>query len=496
MKSQFLFQNNKILLYLLSGIFYILSFPKFNFYWLAWISLVPLIIAIDKEKDLKKVIRGTLLSGWVVFLGGMYWLTQVTWVGCLILTFYLSLYFVVFGVIRFYYKNFFIIPLSWTVLEFIRGFFGGGMPWLLIGSSQSCFLPLIQIANITGVYGVTFIVVLINAGIVELLRKKKTGPLFFSLIVFILVVLYGVVQLRKPVTGEKLSVGIVQPNIPQSIKWDPEYEDAMVTKLKILTRKVVPCDLVVWPETAVPSLGEDRQMREEVCSFVKTTNSNFIVGSPGVAYYNHQKEYYNSAFLISQAGTIIGEYQKLHLVPFGEYVPFEDVFPFVKSFTPINESFSPGDEYALFNLNNINLATLICFEDIFPELTREFVSNGARLLVNITNDAWFGDTAAAYQHAALACFRAVENGVYLVRATNTGFSCFIDSKGRIYKTVKDKEGKEICIAGYAKAEMLATKADTIYTRYGNVFIWCCFFSLLTLMLAPIIIGVNNKNKEK
>lgn len=438
-------------LYLLTSIFYILSFPGFNLFWLAWVCLMPLIIAIDREKDILSVVRNCLLSGWIIFLGTMYWLTNVTWLGYFLVTFYLACYVALFGIIRFYNKNFITVPLAWAVLEFTRSNLLGGIPWLLLGASQYGFLSLIQIANVTGVYGVSFIVALCNIGI---FRGR-----IFSLLVFILVIIYGKYNLGKTVPFEKIKIGIAQPNVPQDIKWDPEYTDWMLDKLERLSVGIGNADLIVWPETSVPTLTETPGLLERI----KGLKINLILGSQGV---DEDRRYYNSAFLISE--DIVSEYRKIHLVPFGEFIPFGDEFPFLKRLTPIEEGFTAGTEYKVFPGG---LAVLICFEDIFPGMARKFVQNGADILINVTNDGWFGKTSAVYQHAYLSVFRAVENGVSLARVTNTGLSCFIEPTGKIHPLKPFVEISEM-------REVLVSKRNTFYTRYGDVFSWGCIIILL------------------
>lgn len=448
------------LFYLLTSFFYILSFPNFNLSYLAWICLIPLIFAIDREKDIFYVIRNCFLCGWIIFLSSMYWLINVTWLGYILVTLYLAFYMVLFGVIRFYNKNFFTVPLAWTALEFIRSNFLGGIPWLLLGASQYNFLPLIQISNITGVYGVSFVIALVNVGIV----KRR----FSCVLILLLVIGYGEYNLKRPTIGQKIKIGIVQPNVPQDVKWDPEYTDWMLEKLETLTGKIKGADLVIWPETAVPTFTETAGLFKEIIAFVKETNADFIIGSQGISF-DGDKHYHNSAFLILKDGRIAGEYRKIHLVPFGEFIPFGKTFPFLKKFTPIEEGFTVGKEYAVFK-SQVSFSTVICFEDIFPSLVRKFIKKGADLLVNITNDGWFGKTNAIYQHAYLSVFRAVENGVPLVRATNTGLSCFIESTGRIH-IVKPFIEKAEAI------EMLVSKRNTFYTRYGDIFGWLCVIAL-------------------
>jgi len=475
-------------LYLLSSILFILSFPNFtgiesSFSWMAWFSLVPFIYAIDRENNVKDVVRNSLFYGLLIFLGGMYWLTEVTIIGYLGIVSYMSLYIVLFGVIRFYYKNFIINALAWTILEYIRGSFAGGIPWLLIGASQYKFIYIIQIANITGIYGVSFLVALVNSVVCE--KKYKLIKTVFVLMILVTIGVYGNAKINKQDTGSELKIGIIQPNIPQEVKWDPDYSDWMIDRLINLSEKVGSCDLLVWPETAVPALAESKKTQNELVLMVRQLNCNLLVGSQGI---DKENRYYNSAFFISEKKGIEKEYRKIHLVPFGEYVPFGKTFPFLKKCTPIEGEFYPGNEYVLFDVevNNTKLyiGTLICFEDIFPSLARRFVSNGADILINITNDGWFGKTAGPYQHMILSIFRAVENKRPLIRSTNTGVSCFIDSSGRITDVIRDKNNNAILVTGSTSAYVRTVKKDTFYTKYGDIFIYMCISLFIILLLVP------------
>ena len=205
------------LLYLLSSILYVFAFPSFNVSIFAWVCLVPLICAIDREKNIRNVIRNCIITGMIVFMAGMYWLVNVSVIGLVVLSFCLSLFFAAFGVIRFYDKRLLTVPLAWTVLEYARSHVFGGLPWLLLGASQYSYLSLIQISNITGVYGVSFIAALINSAI----AKKKRSCILWSLLVLTGVIFYGNYNLNKTINGEKIKIGLIQPNVPMDKKFDP-----------------------------------------------------------------------------------------------------------------------------------------------------------------------------------------------------------------------------------------------------------------------------------
>jgi len=275
----------------------------------------------------------------------------------------------------------------------------------------------------------------------------------------------------------------VQGNIPQQLKWEPEARGYIMEKyftLTLLAKKDNP-GLIVWPEAAVPVVLEEEPFYyERLRGFAKNINAPILFG--GVNTSNNL--YYNSAILLDSSGDLAGKYDKLHLVPFGEYIPLKDKFPFLETIVPIGD-IAPGREYTVFEAlhsagNNFpKFSVLICFEDLFPELSREFVKRGASLLVNITNDAWYKDTSAASQHFQASVFRAVENRVTLVRAANTGISGFITPTGKVTIFVKNNTGKKTFINGYASAR-IALKEDslTFYTRHGDVFV--LFLFMLTV----------------
>lgn len=474
----------KILLYFLTSLFYVFSFPCFNQSYLAWVCLVPFIFAVDKEKKLGVLVRNAFLCGWAVYLVGMYWLSNVTWVGYVTLSAYLSLYMVFFAIMRFYNKDNYIVPFLWVVLEFVRGNLCGGMPWHLLGASQSGYYELIQIASVTGVYGVSFLVVFINTSIVASIKQKRLYPLIISVVVLVVIHIYGISCLNEnKVEGENITIAVVQPNLLLEEKWDPNCEKKIVERLEKLTKDAMPADIVLWPETTVQMFSKNKRLKNRIEELSRDLQCAIIVGSQGEAVSPLGKSYYNSAFFITPEDGLNNEYRKLHLVPFGEYVPLEKYFPFLRYATPIEDEFRPGSEFTIFDYKtkNLKIASIICFEDTFPGLVRKFVLNGASLLVNLTNDTWFGYSPEPYQHAALSIFRAVENGVYLARSTNTGLSCLVDPYGRIKEIVQDQRGEVLYIEGYFRSEIVANKGNTFYTTYGNIFIWIISVALLLMI---------------
>jgi apolipoprotein N-acyltransferase len=459
-----------------------LSFFSFNLWVFAWCGFIPLFIALENKSLRQSFIIG--YSFGVVFWSlAVYWLIHVTLLGQIILIFYLAIYFGFFGC-AVYFLRFFslssylvLLPSTWVLLEYLRSYLFTGFPWALIGFSQYKNLLVIQIADITGAWGVSFLVVLVNVVLYLALRKRPRVKIFLIPILLLCIILaYGFYRLSyKPKLGGpsgRLKISVVQGNIPQDLKWDKQAVGFIQNRYKELTNAAAQDnpDLIIWPEAAVPGVwGMDEAQFSQVFSLASQLNTNLLVGA--VSYSG--RKYFNSALFIDQRGEPVATYNKLHLVPFGEYIPLKTIFPFLETIVPIGD-IDPGKNYTIFKQAGFNFAVLICFEDLFPELSREFVKRGAKFLVNITNDAWYKKGSAPYQHFAASIFRAVENRVYLVRAANTGISGFIDPFGRVSSLVQDTWGKETFVTGQRSQDIrLAPINRTIYNRYGDFFIFFC-----------------------
>ena len=452
-----------MLLSILTSIFLILSFPNFNLNYLVFIGFVPLFLAIEKNSR-KKAFWFFYVSGFLFYLGTLYWLYHVTGFGLIVLCLYLALYFGVFGfLIAFLGRpGIFLYPAIWVLLEYIQSRLFTGFGWTLLGYSQYKNLPFIQIADFTGVCGVSFVIMLVNVAIWRLVKHKKLSrSLSFVALVLIAVYAYGFFRLNSEEKSPTVKVSIIQGNIPQEIKWQPEAREAILNRYITLTKiaAIDDPDLIIWPETSFPGFfGNDRKMTSEVLELAGEIDTSLLLGANTVK----GAKYFNSALLISGKGEKIDKYDKIHLVPFGEYVPFSDKFPVLHDLV-LGElgEFTEGRDFKIFELpvdklkagkSQVNFAALICFEDIFPELARKFVKNGADFLIVITNDAWYGRSGAPYQHAACSVFRAIENRVSVVRCANTGYSCFIDAKGRIYDAV-EKNNTHLFVTGHKTSSL-------------------------------------------
>jgi apolipoprotein N-acyltransferase len=497
-----------------------MSFPKANLYILAWIGLVPLLFAIDGLRP-RKAFVVSYICGVAFFLGTVYWLIHVTLPGMIIVVLYLAGYFGVFGLVFSGCRlrpigpgwpspdvlRLLLAPSLWTSLEWLRASALTGFGWALIGHSQAGNLPVIQAADTCGAYGVSFLIIFVNAAIFLTLKdfsRKEFRASYIAAAATLVFMAdaYGITVLKSVFHGERIGVAVVQGNIPQREKWDRNFREGIIAKYERLTKEVSAFrpDLVVWPETSVPAFMElERGVSERIGALVADLKVPVLVGAPSVEKSGAAEIYYNSAILFSPDGRFSARYDKIHLVPFGEYVPFKRALSFVERFapSPIGD-FSGGRNYTVFSFflerhrdeerirkrlyKNVKFSCLICFEDIFPELARQFVRRGALFLVNITNDAWFGDTSAAYQHAQSSVFRAVENRVPVIRAANTGYSCIIDQKGEIVASV-GSPGRELFVDGAAVGSVALARTSTFYGRNGDVFAYGCLIVTAVFIFA-------------
>ncbi len=504
----------EILLCLTSAVFLILSFPGFNIEFLAWFAFVPLFIAL-KNKSKVKAFLFSYITGALFWLGTIYWLIHVTLLGMILLVLYLALYFGVFGLLFFYtlhakrYTLLF-IPSLWVILEYARSHLLTGFPWALLGYSQFLNLPAIQIADIFGVWGVSFLVMLINMAIYKAtsppacpagrqspVASRKVKYILPAIICLFITLAYGFLKLHgtpRAVGGTPIKISVIQGNIPQELKWYPGAREDIINKYLLFSQLAAreKPDLIVWPEAALPViLEEEPSYFERVRALAKVTRTLFLLG----AVTARGDLYYNSALLVSKEGEKAIQYDKLHLVPFGEYIPLRNILPFLQTIVPIGDV-NRGKEYTIFSANlaggpshslRLKFSVLICFEDVFPELSRQFVKYGAQFLVNITNDAWYKETFASYQHLQASVFRAVENRVNVLRSANTGVSCFISPEGRIISLVADASGKEIFVDGYKTEEItIAKQTLSLYTRFGDWVVWVCLIFVLGSIIADLL----------
>jgi apolipoprotein N-acyltransferase len=380
-------------------------------------------------------------------------------------------------------------PIVWTAMEYLRSILFGGFPWDLCGYSQAGRLALIQIADITGVYGVSFLVVSVNAALWELSEALRANrPPNWRLAGCIagflgISVVYGFDRLAafppNSVQAGACKVGLLQADIPQEIKWDQQTRDYTFHTFEQLGLQAVEdgAALLLWPETAIPTVltpGSTGWKRTGTIS--QRLGIPMLVGAPFEITQGNASSYFNAALLFD--GTSVRfRYDKIHLVPFGEYMPLSHILPLGPGIAAREADYTPGKDMTVMTSGGCPpFSVLICYEAIFPELARMAVNKGARLLMNITNDGWFGKTAAPYQHLRMARLRSVENRVQLLRCANTGISAAFDPAGRIKNSIPLNTRGHFTVN---VAENSTTR--TLYTRFGDLFALSC--ALMTVIMA-------------
>ncbi|THJ10808.1 MAG: apolipoprotein N-acyltransferase [Nitrospira sp. CG24C] len=514
-----------------SGLFIPLSFPKSDLELLAWIALVPLHWALDGKTKAQAFWIGWL-SGTIAFTGMMAWVvTAMTTYGkvplpvsygiLLLLTAYLGLYVGLYSAGAVWFRSliprygYFVFPCLWVTLELIRTYALSGMPWGLLGYSQYRQIEIIQIADHMGVYGVSFLIVLVNVALAEFLSwlmpyfrnfRPARLPWELAAMAALLVTLswqYGLVTLSETpfsdIPRSSITVGVVQPNVDQAVKWDTAYREETLARFDRLTEKLGRAtDLVVWPEAATPFVFEREPVYQlQLMALANRAQAPILFGSPAVRFYPDRRPYLmNSAYLLAPDGQLLGRYDKHHLVPFGEYIPFKSsLLFFLDKLVEGIGDFEPGTGSAVLTLTPkpksaaagkaeatpkpISFGVAICYEVIFPNLVRQFALNGAEFLVTVTNDAWFGASSAASQHFSMVVFRSVENHLAFARSANTGISGFIDPFGRIV------EATPIFTEQAVKATMQVWRPYTFYSRHGDVFAYGCAIICALLFLFGI-----------
>ncbi|MGD9216323.1 MAG: apolipoprotein N-acyltransferase, partial [Desulfobacteraceae bacterium] len=385
-------------------------------------------------------------------------------------------------------------PVLWVILEMARAWLFTGFPWALLGYSQYDHLLLIQVADLFGVYGLSGLILFSNAVLSLLVlawlevawmdvtpSRKTAATTAVGLIGALMAVSgYGAWRIHsidsKVATSEDVKVAVVQGNIDQARKWDPAFQVLTTVKYRNLSLEPAAkeADLIIWPETATPFyLFDDKILSDMVIEGIKASNSRYIIGSPSYADGKEAMIFHNSAYLVSAQGQSKGKYDKVHLVPFGEYVPLKRWLPFIDKLVAQVGDFKPGRKGDTLSWEGHHVGMLICYESIFPGLARAMVQNGAHLLVNITNDAWFGRTSAAFQHFSMAVFRAVENRRYLARAANTGISGFIDPCGRIVSPTA------LFQEAVVSQKVSLLKEPSFYSRWGE---WPLGVAVLAMLL--------------
>jgi apolipoprotein N-acyltransferase len=539
----------------LSGILYALCFAPFNLTWFCWIALTPLIAAIwfSGAESRHRWLRGLLLgyiAGLIFFWIVFFWLTTVTVLGWFVLQFYMAIYVAIWAwfcdLMRPRAPNkrqphaaskwdqmlvqartaappavqspwtkstsnlrlAFILAAAWTTLEWLRGWVFSGFGWNGLGVALHDNWPLIQITELTGVAGLSFVVAFANVIVITTAyrlvveaRTRVMRPHFdftVTMAAIVGVLIFGLRATQVSPSTRPLRVAAVQSNVPQDQKFDPEFTRRIFDQFRRLSeialRSNPPPDLLVWPESSMPGpVLADEQSHKFVMDLAASSETDLLLGTIDVDKQN----VYNAAILISDGGDRIQIYRKVHLVPFGEYVPGRHRVPLLARIVgdQVPGDFKEGSEYTVFTLTdgNTHVAPLICFEDTIGELTRQFVlpsdtSPGANVLVDMTNDGWFQRSAGSHQHLANAIFRAVEMRRPMIRAANTGVTCFINQFGRIIQILRDDTGSTFTEGVLSGEVKVPTEQElTFYARHGELFAKVC--AGITLVSVLLLFGV-------
>ncbi|OGF49631.1 MAG: apolipoprotein N-acyltransferase [Candidatus Firestonebacteria bacterium RIFOXYA2_FULL_40_8] len=498
---------------ILSGLLLVISFPSFfnmslngQSGWFAFVGLVPLLIVLQGKTKKQAFLLGCI-TGFIYLGGAVYWLNFMKELGIiafpawLLLGTYLSLYIGLFALLT-VSAGLMYAPFIWVGIELLRTYLLSGFPWALLGYSQFKFLPFIQIADITGVFGVSFVLVLFNAGIacIYIAKKKSAGKRYFpfaaGIIVIIIFLLYGSLKLHSynSIVEERVSTfTVIQGNISQSGKWDQNYADQAfsVHEELSLKSKKTSSEVIIWPETSTAMYVKYMPVYwARLQSLAKTTKADLLIGSPDVIPDKdlNIKEAYNSVFHFSKDGSYDNKYAKMHLVPFGEFVPFEKQLKFLEKFTAGFNKWDAGKETVVFTTSSgLKISTPVCWEVIFPQDCRRFVKEGAKHLITVSNDGWYGISSAPHQHFMVLPFRAIENRVGVGRAANTILSGFVDYTGQIKGTLGLFERDAL------SASLRQCRAGlTFYTRFGDLFSYMC----LLIALFGVFMSLKGKEWQK
>lgn len=477
-----------------SGVLIALSFPNPGLSFLAWVALIPLLIAME-ESSPRAAFRIGVTCGVTGYALILYWLNIVfvryghlPWSVSIPVYLLLVLWLALFYGLSLWVarlgeqvgiKAAVTLPIAWVAFDFIRSFLFSGFAWAMLGHSQFRTLPLTQIADLAGVYGITLLIVLANIVLYRALRAVSgTGisyPVKSAVILLILLfatLLYGFNRLNEAHLdqGKPLRIALIQGNIPQDVKWSPAFREQTMNTYENLSREAAKggVDLIVWPESAVPFFFQDEPLQaERIRSLARELTASILFGSPAHELRNGKSAFLNSAFLISPRGETLGRADKLHLVPLGEYVPLGRFLTFINKLVVGIGDFSPGESALPLNMGTTKLGIQVCYEVIFPELARQYVQAGARVLVAITNDAWFGRSSAPYQHLAISTFRAIETRTPLIRAANTGVTAIVDHNGHISTMTG------LFVEAYRTGEIRPGSGTSLYLTIGDAPAWLC-----------------------
>ena len=480
------------LLAIVSGVLLALSFPRFGHPALAWVALAPLLVALAGGASLQRAFWLGLLTGTVYLWGTLYWLSNVmtrygginaagAFVINAVFIAYLALYPAFFAVVvrrlmtAFGSLALVAVPCVWVTTELGRTYVFTGFPWVLLGYSQATVLPIAQAASVVGVFGVSAIVASVSAALAGVVVARTLRPAALVLGGVLLVAVWGNARARNADLtreGQPIRVGVVQPNLLEEEREEIGRAPEILNRDLSMTREALGqgASLVVLPESALSpyTLEDYPDVARAVGETAQRAGASILVGSDQYEWKTGSRreveKSFNAAFMIRADGTTGAVYRKIHLVPWGEYVPLKDWLTFVGPLVQaIGRGFDAGDAMTLLPFGRHPISTAICYEIIYPDLVRRFVLQGSELLTTITNDSWFGATSAPYQHFEQASMRAIEEGRYLVRSADTGISGIVDPYGHVLAR------SDIFHPASIVGEVRLLTARTPYSLVGDVF---------------------------
>ncbi len=505
-----------------AGLALALAFPPAQWSPLAFVGLAPLILAARGTGSRCAFLLGWM-AGFAFFTGVVWWVTEavinygylpvpVGWAVMLMMTAILAVFPGLFaaaasliarggrpvgpaGVVA--------LAAAWTVTEWLRGMVPfGGFPWAYLAYAQYLNLPFIQSASLAGPYLPSFVTAAIGAGAACLWlavagregRRREAAGALLALAVLGGNLAWGGWRLRAPEAGGgTLRVAVLQGNVPQEMKWNPEEKAATLDNYEALSREAAAggARLVVWPESAAPFFFQtETRYRERLRRLAKDIGVPILFGTVGYETEGDRARLRNRAYYLDAAGKVGGHYDKMHLVPFGEYVPMNKLLFFAGKLVEQVGDFTPGRDDRIFRAGDESFGTVICYEIIFPGLVRRFARDGATFMTNITNDAWYGRTSASLQHFTQMVFRAVENGLPVARAANTGISGFVDARGRIISM------SGLFVRGAYLADLRPGREATFYARHGDFFPWACLLALGAWAAAAVIQTLRGRSRSR
>lgn len=535
------------LLVALSALLQILIFPLPGLYILSWFALAPLILAvlrarpageleIDGSVKLRAASPGqafllAYVCGVLWFAGTCYWIfgtmrqfggmsTPLALLALFLFCLYLGLYLGLFGLLlglmagpgRDYRRALVAAPFLWVATELARTRITG-FPWNLLGTAQVDNVPLCRIATWTGVYGISAEIVLVNVAVAAafLVPRQKRAALLVAALAAAAVLQSGQLVEPPPAVGNREAL-LVQQNIPIAVRWPPDYFDRTLNDLTSLTLKSVADsaaqsstgqassgqfsttkpDLIIWPESPAPFYTNDPRFRTAISEMARRAGTWVVTGSIGTAPATKSGTHeliFNSAVIVSPTGEWTGRYDKVHLVPFGEYLPFPSLFSFAGGLSKEVGEFEPGGSRVPLDATNEKLGVFICYESVFPDDVRQFAGQGAQVFVNISNDGWYGDSGAWSQHVNQTRMRAIENERWVLSAANTGLTGSIDPYGRMVVRAPRKD-RTTLIAPYA-----LTYVTTFYSRHGDWFAMLCAIISLGALVERFAFSKNRKKVD-